>query len=362
MKSITEYFRNQDNLLPISAWITVGIMVAIFIVTQVLSFMNLVTESNSSTKKMVVHEIMKLKFAPKVKKELHNNSRQKHKKSSHNRIDQQREKQQSVQERNEEPQFASIIKGFNIKKLISPKTNKGKSGKPNHVAQSSAKISTKANKQLRTVANFDLSRSVKGQQSNRYVAKRSATGGTQGPKVGTGGNRNIGNGTGSGLDGIGFSNNGNGRATRGAGNGQTGRVTIGLPSASGKSDGTIDIHALIKWMKAHPGIIPKLVAYDMGHRAGDLASAVSFTMNGRKFNLFLSCNEIELLLRICLIEGNGFTLLKDNGIQEESNFLIIGSVVREKGAIQSLISSRRSPVNKAALFYQIFWSWWLRQQ
>jgi len=362
MKSITEYFKNQDNLLPISAGITVGIMVSIFIVSQVLSFMSLLTEPNLPNKKIVVHELMKLKFAPKVKKELHNKSQQTHKKSSHNRINQPREKQQSFQKRNEEPQFASIIKGFNIKKMISQKTNKGKSGKPNRLAQSTAKISTKTNKQFNNVANLDLSRSVKGQQSNRHVARRSATGGTQGSKIGTGGNRNFGNGTGAGLDGFGFSNRGNGRATRGAGNGQAGRLAIGLPSASGNSDGTIDIHALIKWMKAHPGIIPKLVAYDMGHRAGDLSSAVSFNMKGRKFNLFLSCNEIELLLRICLIEGNGFTLLKDNGIREESNFLIIGSVVREKGAIQSLISSRRSPVNKAAVFYQIFWSWWLRQQ
>ena len=99
----------------------------------------------------------------------------------------------------------------------------------------------------------------------------------------------------------------------------------------------------------------------MGHQGGDLSSAISFNMRGKNYTLFLSCNEVELLLRICLVEGNDFTLLKDSGIREESNFLTIGDVVRNVNKIQSLISSRKAPGAKAAIFYQIFWSWWLQQ-
>jgi len=92
-----------------------------------------------------------------------------------------------------------------------------------------------------------------------------------------------------------------------------------------------------------------------------LSSAVPFMLNGRRFKFFLSCNETELLLRICLVEDNDFTLLKDNGIREESNFLIIGDVVRENSEIRSLISSRKAPGDRAASFYQIFWAWWMKQ-
>ena len=151
------------------------------------------------------------------------------------------------------------------------------------------------------------------------------------------------------------------RASRG-GSGGSGGSTISLPLGGGGQEVAIDIHALIKWMKAHPGAIPKLVAHDMGHRAGDLSSAVPFRHQGKRYFLFLSCNEIELLLRICLIDGADFTLLKDNGIREESNFLIIGSVVREHTSIQSLISSRKAPTNRATAFYRIFWAWWQAQE
>jgi len=54
------------------------------------------------------------------------------------------------------------------------------------------------------------------------------------------------------------------------------------------------------------------------------------------------------------VEGNDFTLLKDNGIQEASNFLTMGDVVRAAGNIQSLISSRKAPGHKAAIFLPDF--------
>lgn len=146
----------------------------------------------------------------------------------------------------------------------------------------------------------------------------------------------------------------------GAGTGNGAGTIIGIPGGTGTGNGEpgVSIHELIKWMKAHPGAIPKLVQYDMEHKPGDLASAIAFTMNGRKYEMFLSCNEADMLLRICLIEGGKFTMLKDNGIKEASNFLAMGDVVRAGVAIQSLITSRQAPGERAQQFYNLFWSWW----
>jgi hypothetical protein len=122
--------------------------------------------------------------------------------------------------------------------------------------------------------------------------------------------------------------------------------------------GGVSLLELIEWMKKHPGLIPKLVAHEMGHQPEDLSSAVNFVVQGRSFTLYLSCNEHELLLRICLVEGNDYTMLKDNGIKENSNFLVAGDVIRQNGQIQSLISSRQAPGETANRFYRIFWAWW----
>lgn len=135
----------------------------------------------------------------------------------------------------------------------------------------------------------------------------------------------------------------------------------GSTNASREQQG-VSIHDLITWMKSHPGAIPKLVQYDMEHRAGDLAAAVTFTLNGARYEMFLSCNVANSFLRICLIEGKNFTMLKDNGIKETSNFLAMGEVVRSGAAIQSLITSRQAPGETAQKFYDIFWSWWEREK
>lgn len=120
----------------------------------------------------------------------------------------------------------------------------------------------------------------------------------------------------------------------------------------------LNIHDLIVWMRAHPGMIPKLVQYDMEHKSGDLASAVTFMCDGRRFELFLSCNASNLLLRVCLIEGRTFMMLKERGIKRANNFFVMGEVVRTGVRIQSLIASRQTPSEPAQKFYNVFSSWW----
>jgi hypothetical protein len=222
-------------------------------------------------------------------------------------------------------------------------------------------LSTDVDVEERTVADYEFKGIVKKNNAMKPVARKSLAGGNEGTTVALGGNSNS---FGNGLDSSRYSIPGRGtsRSGRGSGVGKGGGAKISLPISGGGQDVAIDLHALIKWMKAHPGDIPTLVAHDMGHGRGDLSSAVSFKYRNVTYVLFLSCNEVELLLRICLIEGKYFTLLKDNGIREESNYLVIGNVVRENDLIQSLISSRRAPTDRANTFYQIFWSWWQQQQ
>lgn len=360
MKTIIDYFKKQDNLLAFSAWITVGIMMFIFILAQILTFTGIIDESEKLKEKMEVRELIKMSFAPQPLKEIP-------KKIDVRKMENIKPTRVRANRTQTKPQQAkpsvnvkNLVQGFDMKSLISREARAAKKGGSNRSSPANAGVSTDVNRTGRTLDNFDLTGAIENRSSSFSAGRRSTQGGSNGPKVGIGGNSSVGSGIGTGGTGQALSGRGMSRSTRGSGNGNGG-ATITMPSGSGGSDATLDIHALIKWMKAHPGAIPKLVAYDMGHKGGDLSSAVSFTVNGKNYTLFLSCNEIELLLRICLVENNDFTLLKDNGIREESNFLTIGDVVRDANRIQSLISSRKAPGNKAAKFYQIFWSWWLQQ-
>ncbi|MDZ7340777.1 MAG: hypothetical protein ONB27_05425 [candidate division KSB1 bacterium] len=356
MKIFINYLKQKNKLLDLSISITLVILCAIFIVLQILSFSSLTNLSEQPAEQMEVRELIKLQFTPpKIQPQV---------------MREQKTLEMSKQPSRDKPapqptaasfNIVSMVEGLNMKKLVSHEAMAAKRGSSLANNPNVAGVSTEVSRAERTLDNFDLSGVMEDHNASFAPGRRSSPGGANGPRVGIGGTSHLGTGTGDGGDGLALSGRGTARAARGFGNGSGGGATISLPSGNGGGSAALDIHALIKWMKAHPGTIPKLVAYDMGHRADDLSSAVSFTSNGRNYTLFLSCNEVELLLRICLVDGNDFTLLKDNGIQESSNFLTVGDVVRDAQKIQSLISSRKAPGDRAAVFYQIFWSWWLRQ-
>lgn len=361
MKTIIDYFRKQNNLLATSTWITMGTMVLMFILAQILAFTSIVDDPENKQEKMELREIVKLQFTPKIEKEIPQKIKLQPQKMIITKSNKP-EKHDNPQQPKQSISVASLAQGFDMKKLVSRETNAARKGGSNRSNPTVAGVSTDVDRQGRTLDDFDLSGVLENRNAPFSAGRRSSQGGAGGPKVGIGGNSSIGTGTGSGGTGIALSGRGTNRASRGSGVGNgTGGASISMPSGSGGGSASLDIHALIKWMKAHPGAIPKLVAYDMGHQSADLSSAITLNMNGKNYTLFLSCNETELSLRICLVEGNGFTLLKDSGIREESNYLTIGDVVRDANKIQSLISSRKAPGNKAATFYQIFWSWWLQQ-
>jgi len=361
MKAIINYFKKNDNLVAQSLWITSGVLLLIFIGAQLLTFTGLEYATEDRKPKMELRELIKLRFTPQPMREMPETIKPKVTK-----VTTRSARTASVRRKANDRQasssfnFVRLVQGFDMKRLVTREARAARRGGSNRTRPLNAGISTDITRKGRSLDDFDLSGVIENTSSSFLAGRRSARGGSNGPKVGVGGTSRIGSGTGTGGTGLALSGRGLSRATRGGGTGNGG-ATITLPSGSGGGTGALDIHALIKWMKAHPGKIPHLVAYDMGHQSGDLSSAVSFRMKGKSYTLFLSCNEVELLLRICLVEGNDFTLLKDNGIKEESNFLTIGDVVRNNSKIQSLISSRKAPGDRAARFYQIFWSWWLQQ-
>ncbi len=360
MKAITDYISKQNNLHLLSAWITLGIMLILFILAQIFSFTSLADKSKLKNTKMEVRELIKLSFTPQKLKKQSRTQGFEIKKASYTKT-QGNNKKHSARKSQNKMNISSLVQGFDSKKLISKETRAARRGVASKSINHSAGVSTDVSRQSRNLEDFDILGQLSNHRTAMASSKRAARGGNGGPKISLGGSSSVGTGTGSGTDGVALSGRGTSRATRGSSSG-VGGASISLPSGSGGGNASLDLHALIKWMKAHPGAIPKLVAYEMGQQGGDLSSSIPFMLNGRNFRFFLSCNETELLLRICLVEGNNFTLLKDNGIREESNFLTIGDVVRENSKITSLISSRRAPGDKAAAFYQIFWAWWKTQE
>ena len=360
MKSITEFIEKQKNLIPLSAWITLGVLILVFILAQIFSFTGMLTKDDPLHQQMEIRELVKLRFDTKPVEKPPKKVKFKTKKNRTGFERVQRKSHPKRQEAKARPNIASLVQGLNFKKLISNQSAAAKRGSSNNKMKS-ASISTNKSNRLSAISTIDLSSQISKQGFSGPATRKSAGSGGHGSKVGIGSGHHVGAGTGVGGVALAGLGTGTGRATRGTGT-HSGGAKITLPSAAGGDDAAIDIHALIKWMKAHPGTIPKLVAYDMGHNKEDLSSAVRFKLNGKSYRLFLSCNEVELLLRICLVDGSDFTLLKDAGIQEESNYLTIGDVVRQNARIKSLISSRRAPGDRAARFYQIFWSWWLKEQ
>ncbi|MDZ7290206.1 MAG: hypothetical protein ONB44_13050 [candidate division KSB1 bacterium] len=371
MTALTSYIANKAKLHNLSAWITVFILSIIYVLAHWLTYQMGATAAAFPEKTMEVREVIKMEIKPvrKIERLVREPTKSLTKAAPAPKAKGAAPDPGSI------PQLADVsalVQGFDMKNLIareSPATRTPVQRPSTRVITVNSQVNVQ---EAGLVADGLLEATFDVRPAN-LVAKRGG-GGTpsQGPRIqigngngegrgrGTGAGAGWGNGTGGGLGGIPGSKGMGMRNTRGTGGGSGDgpRISLGGLGGNGEGGGGISIHALIEWMKKHPGIIPKLVAYDMGHQAGDLSSAVNFTMHGRNFTLYLSCNEHELLLRICLVEGNDYTMLKDNGIKENSNFLLAGDVIRQNGQIQSLISSRQAPGEVANQFYQIFWSWW----
>jgi len=300
MKQIIDTIKKMDNLYPISAWITFGIMMLVFIIAQVLTFMTILQDLEKPEEMMEVRELVKLEFRPQIqriipqkiavqpKNIIINKSSVAKTPTNHNN---QQQAETSIK-------LASLVQGFDLKKLLSSEPSPAKRGGSRGSSQAAPGVSAGANRQNKAVPGFGLTGVFEDRNTAFSAGSRSLTGVSSGPKVGVGGTgyfgsgsgsghgtgsgSGIGSGVGSGFDGTALSGRGTSRSIRGNGSGGGG-ASISLPSGSGGTTASLDLHALIKWMKAHPGMIPKLVAYDMGHQNADLSSAIPFAMGWKKF-------------------------------------------------------------------------------
>ncbi|KAA3620421.1 MAG: hypothetical protein DWQ05_00320 [Calditrichaeota bacterium] len=354
MTGLTEYIRNRDNLLPLSIYIATGILLILFILLHLFGYEK-TKEITQLHKKMEVRELMKLSFKPKAKTA--NRKRSNIAKKAPDKPKAKVSPRQKVESKPlvKAPDVQELMKGLNTKSLIKKKSAVRRTVQTANVLPNIG-VSSSKRRTSKNVQKADFNVSFSSTPSQRPSGRRAAAGSSQGHAVATG---SVSRGSTTGTDtGVSVAGRASTRTTRVAGSGAAGS-TISLPSAGdGESEASIDLHALIAWMKNHPGSIPKLVAYEMGHRGGDLSSAVNFQMGGKKYTFYISCNEKELLLRVCLVERNTFILLKDQGLTEESNYLTTGDVIRDGSKIQSLISARKAPGNKANEFYGLFWAWW----
>lgn len=367
MKALNKSIADRENLLAISAGITFGILVLIFLLAQLLFITGILDEESTLAEQMQVFEVIRLKFTPPIPESVVPPKPMQMQQRVESRMaPQPASRAEAVQQPSTK---TSLAADFDPTQYLENDRTASRSGRGRKMQQPDPGISTNISRPSNALAYVDLPGDNSALQTTQVLSRRIGNGGAdRGSQINLGsGGSSLGGVTGSdgfGAGGVDFggAGNGNGRARRGNGTQTGGSAQISLPAGNGGGETALDLHALIKWMKAHPGRIPKLVAHDMAHNPGDLSSATAFQMNGRNYHLFLSCNEIELQLRICLVDGGEFTLLKDSGIKETSNFLILGNVVRNGAEIQSLISSRRAPAGAAENFYRIFWSWWLNEE
>ncbi|KAA3657739.1 MAG: hypothetical protein DWQ10_12645 [Calditrichaeota bacterium] len=355
MTALTEYIRNRDNLLPLSMYIASGILLLLFILLHLFGYEKAMEELELR-KKMEVRELMKLSFKPKAKSPNRKLSAIAKKMPDNPKAKVDPTPKPESKPLVKAPDVRELLKGLNTKDLIKKKSATRRTVQTANVMPNPG-IKSSNLRSSKNVQKADFNISYSSTPSNRPSGRRAASGSSQGQAVSSG---SVSRGSTTGTDhGVSVAGRASTRTTRVAGTGAAG-ASISLPSTgSGDTDGgSIDLHALIQWMKQHPGTIPKLVAYEMSHQRGDLSSAVNFTMGGKRYTFYISCNEKELQLRVCLVERNTFILLKDQGLTEQSNYLTTGDVLRKGAAIQSLISARKAPGNKATEFYGIFWSWW----
>jgi len=119
--------------------------------------------------------------------------------------------------------------------------------------------------------------------------------------------------------------------------------------------------ALIEWMQRNRTDMPEVVDRFMGFQPGNLTASVTFTVNGRRFQMFLLCVEASYEVRVCLLEGDVVTYLIDQGFKKQSNYLRVGTSARLPGSntIHRFGSElREASSTRTQEFYQVFLSWW----
>ncbi len=122
----------------------------------------------------------------------------------------------------------------------------------------------------------------------------------------------------------------------------------------------LEVQDLIAWMKANPGDMPVGVRKLVRHRDAFLTSATSFSLDGRRYELFLMCKERLMEVHIVLVDQDEATYLIDRSFQKLSTYLREGRVGRTQAQGITAINSKRSAASdeRSKEFYALFLSWW----
>ncbi len=121
------------------------------------------------------------------------------------------------------------------------------------------------------------------------------------------------------------------------------------------------MNPLIDWMKRNPAEFSAVEQKFTEFVPRDYTSRDLFVAGGKTYEILLLFRESNSELRIALIEGSEAILLIDTGLQERSNYLRTGEVIRNGGLDRIIsIKSTQKPagVEETMHFYRIFQSWW----
>ena len=243
MRALNRFLFKQDNLLPLSSGLTLGILLFIFIVSQLLSFVGLENKIDTA-KKMVVREIIKLQFKPEVVPEARKMSTVAQNKVKNSSVRKDETVQKQTQKPDESSSLLSNIKNFDVKKLIRRESHIAKRSTAQEMDLTTTGLSADVDVEERTVADYEFKGIVNKNNAIKPVARKSLAGGNEGTTVALGGNSNS---FGNGLDSSWYTIPGRGTSRAGRGNdvGKGGGAKISLPISGGGQDVAIDLHALI---------------------------------------------------------------------------------------------------------------------
>lgn len=126
----------------------------------------------------------------------------------------------------------------------------------------------------------------------------------------------------------------------------------------GRNYKDLEVRQIINWMKDNPSELPKGIRQLVRFRPAFLSSVVSFTMEGKQYELYLMCKESLFEVHVVLVEQNEATYLVDRSFQKLSTYLRKGQVRRTQDNQIIAVRSNMASNDSSDEFYALFLSWW----
>ncbi len=128
--------------------------------------------------------------------------------------------------------------------------------------------------------------------------------------------------------------------------------------AMGRDFENLELMDITDWMSRNSSDLPIGIRLLIRHRDRFYSSASQFILDGKRYELYLMCKQLQYEMHIVLVEEDQALYLIDRSFQNLSRTLQRGEVSRdeERGiyVVKSLVAVEDSPEQ----FYAPFWSWW----